>query len=185
MAFLTAIPEPVILGHHEPSSDIYTEPLHALPAPGFHLTNINECDTTTLDANHPRHWQVDRVLNYMQDPRVSADVHRLCLSDREDRHALLVELDHCLHAPAQDGLLTSSQRARNVSLGRDRTRCIQACTIIVERLAAASTISHVHARLLTVFGATTFTYLLRFFFHFYACHFTTHTPPFFSFRHSL
>jgi hypothetical protein len=158
MAFLTAIPEPVILGRHEPGGEIYTEPLHALPAPGFHLVNIDEHDTTYLDADHPRRWQVDRVLNYMQDPGVSADVHRLRLSDREDRRALLAELDHCLHAPAQHGLLSPSQRARDASLGGDHARRVNARSTIVERLAAASTVSRIHARLLTVFGAVGFTY---------------------------
>jgi hypothetical protein len=158
MAFLTAILEPVILGRHEPGGEVYTEPLHALPVPGFHLVNIDECDTTTLDADHPRRWQVDCVLNYMQDPGVSADVHHLCLSDREDCRALLAELDHCLHMPAQHGLLTPSQRVRDASLSGDHARHAQARAIIVKWLAAASTISRIHAHLLTVFGAVGFTY---------------------------
>jgi hypothetical protein len=90
---------------------------------------------------------------------VSADIHHLCLSNWEDCHALLTELDHCLHTPAQHRLLTPSQRDFNASLGRDHAHRINACSVIVEWLAVASTISHIHAHLLTVFRAVGFTCL--------------------------
>jgi hypothetical protein len=155
---IIAIPEPVILGHHEPSSEIYTKPLHAPPTPGFHLANVDETNTTVLDADHPHRWQVDHILNYMQNPGVSADVQCLHLCDREDCHVVLTELNHCLATPAQHSLFMHTQWKHDASLGVNHACHICACSTIVEWVAATSTISHINTCLLTIFRAMGFTY---------------------------
>ena len=56
-------------------------------------------DHSLLVADHPRRGQVDAAILLLDDPGVTAEVHRLRMLDTEDRVANQIELHHILETP--------------------------------------------------------------------------------------
>ena len=125
-------PEPVIFGRTNFISPIYVEPLHARAA--WHFTNpaIDDADHSLLVADHPRRGQVDAAILLLDDPGVTAEVHRLRMLDMEDHVANQIELHHVLETPLGPQCRTNEQQERDIRLMEEQI-------IQQERRAAVST----------------------------------------------
>jgi hypothetical protein len=95
----------------------------------------------TLAANHPRQGQVDTALSLLDDPRISAEVHRLRLLDRNDRIATIQELNHCLNTLLGPANHSIQQQEDNTRLMEERIRRRERWETIAGRLTAAATMS--------------------------------------------
>ena len=92
-------PEPVVFGRTNFISPIYVEPLHARAAWHFANPTIDNADHSLLIADHPRRGQIDATILLLDDPGVTAEIHRLRILDAKDRIANQVELRHILKVP--------------------------------------------------------------------------------------
>jgi hypothetical protein len=71
----------VLFGRTNFISPIYVEPLHARAAYEMGDPNIDDPNHDLLAADHPRRGQIDAALSLLDDPGISAEVHRLRLLD--------------------------------------------------------------------------------------------------------
>ena len=99
MAAAPEAPEPVVFGRTNFISPVYIEPLHTRAAWHFTNLNIDDADHTLLIADHPRRGQVDAAILLLDDPGVTAEVHRLRTLDAKDCVANQIELHHILEMP--------------------------------------------------------------------------------------
>jgi hypothetical protein len=107
-------PEPVLFGRTNFISPIYVEPLHARAAYEMGDPNVDDTNHDLLTADHPRREQVDAALSLLDDPGISAEVHRLCLLDREHRRGIVQELNHCLDTPLGPSSCTAQQQENDI-----------------------------------------------------------------------
>ena len=99
LAAASEAPEPVIFGQTNFISPIYVEPLHAWAAWHFANPTIDDADHSLLIADHPRRGQIDAAILLLDDPGMTAEIHRLCVLDTEDRVANQIELHHVFETP--------------------------------------------------------------------------------------
>jgi hypothetical protein len=84
--------------------------------------SIDDTNHDLLAADHPRQGQVDAALSLLDDPGISAEVHRLHLLDREHRRGIVQELNHCLDTPLGPSNRTAQQQENNTRLMEERIR---------------------------------------------------------------
>ena len=113
-------PEPIIFRRTNFISPIYVEPLHARAAWHFANPTIDDTDHSLLVADHPRRGQIDAAILLLDDPGVTAEVHRLRLLDAKDRVANQIELHHVLETPLGPQHRTIEQQERDVRLMEER-----------------------------------------------------------------
>jgi hypothetical protein len=136
-------PEPVIFGRTNFISPIYVEPLHARAA--WHFTNptIDDADHSLLVADHPRRGQIDAAILLLDDPGVTAEVHRLRMLDMEDRIANQIELHHILETPLGPQRRTNEQQERDIRLMEERITRQERRAAVSTRLVAAAAMSRI------------------------------------------
>jgi hypothetical protein len=136
-------PEPVVFGRTNFISPIYVEPLHARVA--WHFTNpaIDDADHSLLVADHPQRGQVDAAILLLDDPGVTAEVHRLRMLDMEDRIANQIELHHVLETPLGPQRRTNEQQERDIRLMEERITRQERRAAISTRLVAAAAMSQI------------------------------------------
>jgi hypothetical protein len=81
--------------------------------------SIDHADHALLTADHPRQEQVNAALSLLDDPGISAEVHRLRLLDCEDCLAIIQELNHCLSTPLGLANRTTQQQDDDTCLMED------------------------------------------------------------------
>ena len=108
--------EPVIFRRTNFISPIYVEPLHAWAA--WHFTNptIDDTDHSLLVADHPRRGQIDAAILLLDDPSVTAEIHRLRTLDVEDCIANQIKLHHILETPLSPQRHTIEQQEQDTQL---------------------------------------------------------------------
>ena len=84
----------------------------------WHFANpaIDDADHSLLVADHPRRGQIDAAILLLDDPGVTAEVHRLRMLDAEDRVANQIELHHVLETPLGPQRHTNEQQERDIRL---------------------------------------------------------------------
>ena len=131
-------PEPVIFGRTNFISPIYIEPLHARAAWHFANPTIDDVDHALLITDHLRQGQVDTVILLLDDPGVTAEVHRLHILDAEDRVANQIELHHVLETPLGPQRCTIEQQERDVRLMEEQITQQERHAAMSARLVAAA-----------------------------------------------
>jgi hypothetical protein len=84
--------------------------------------NIDDANHDLLAADHPRREQVDAALSLLDDPGISADVHRLHLLNREHRRGIVQELNHCLDTPLGPSNRTAQQQENDTRLMEEQVQ---------------------------------------------------------------
>jgi hypothetical protein len=142
----------VLFGRTNFISPIYVEPLHARAAYEMGDPNIDDANHDLLVADHPRRGQVDAALSLLDDPGVSAEVHRLRLLDREHCRGIIQELNHCLDMPLGPSNRTAQQQENDTRLMEERVRREERRQEIAGRLVAAAAMSRLLPILYGIYG---------------------------------
>ena len=123
---------------------MYTKPLYARPAALSHITGVDDGDLSMLRATSPIRHLVDPLLEGLGDPGVLADVHRLCLLDRDVHKQTKAELAHLLSSPTRQANQTPFTVARDMRLTRDNYILADRLNTVKDRLMDAA----VHSRII-------------------------------------
>ena len=143
MAMVPEAPEPIVFGQTNFISPIYVEPLHARATWHFANPAIDDVDHSLLVADHPRQGQVDAAILLLDDPGVTAEVHRLRILDAEDCVANQIELHHVLETPLGPQRHTVKQQERDIRLMEERIARQERCAAVMARLVAAAAMSRI------------------------------------------
>jgi hypothetical protein len=91
-------------------------------------------------------------LSLLDDPGISAEVHRLRLLDQEHRLAIVQELNHCLNTPLGPASRTAQQQENNTCLMEECVRREERREAITGRLVAAAVMSRLLPILYGIYG---------------------------------
>ena len=118
------------------------EPLHARSAWHFANLTIDNTDHSLLIADHPHRGQIDAAILLLDDPSVTAKIHRLRMLDVEDCIANQVELRHILKTPLGPQRHTIEQQEWDTQLMEEQVARQEQCTAVSAHLVAAAAMSH-------------------------------------------
>ena len=135
------------MGRLDANSPVYAEPLYARPAALSHIAGVDDGDLGMLRATSPIRHLVDPLLEGLGDPGVLADVHQLCLLDRDIHKQTKAELSHLLSSPTRRADQTPTTIARDMHITRDNYVLANRLNTVEDRLMDAAVHSHIIAPL--------------------------------------
>ena len=123
---------------------MYAELLYAHPAALSHIAGVDDGDLGMLRATSPIRHLVDPLLEGLSNPGVLADVHRLCLIDRDIHKQVKAELAHLLSSPTRQTDQTPSTVVRDMRLTQDNYVLAERLNTVEDQLMDAA----VHSRII-------------------------------------
>ena len=89
------------MGRLDANSPVYAEPLYTRPTTLSHIAGVDDGDLGMLHATSPIRHLVDPLLEGLSNLGVLANVHQLCLLDRDIHKQTKAKLAHLLSSPTR------------------------------------------------------------------------------------
>ena len=126
---------------------MYAEPLYARPTALSHIAGVDDGDLGMLRATSPICHLVDPLLEGLGDPGVLADVHQLCLLDRDIHKQTKAELAHLLSSPTRQVDQMPTTVVRDMCITWDNYVLADRLNTVEDQLMDATIHSHIIAPL--------------------------------------
>ena len=140
---------------------MYAELLYARPATLSHIVGVDDGDLSMLHTMSPIRHLVDPLLEGLSDPGVLANVHCLCLLDRDIHKQTKAELAHLLSLPTRHADQTLMTVAHDMRIMQDNYVLANCFNTVEDRLMDAAVHSCIitplqHPIILPFLGGTIF-----------------------------